>query len=433
MANQPTKLGKKCNACGTYNRPHPVGNPFDPGQKCFMANCKCILYQGLPKDKYPGKHHRPSGPKGSRADGTSSVGSAGTALRNTRQPGVPAGGAHVPSTSTPWGADRYNKILKDMEALKKENELLKSKGNDKENEPESGEAAGNDHSKAVKECRTNLNRCKAKVAEAEKEGDEDLLAFLQPRKDKAEKDLQAALDLQQAAKPVDQRQRELEKEVRRLEGSCKQQDTTNTDLTKKKEEALAAEAAGLDKATSLKEQLAQARKKLEAAKQEQAPVEVATSSLQRQVRLPREGEGQDEYVQRRMEMAQTSLPPSLQPNEQQQADLREAFLEEFKTAKANSSDVLPWPAETDEDADMGDVDIDNIEDSLLDELHMLSGAAGADESTGPTPEQQAERRTKQKEQFKAQKQKGSTNRVLQNLIKPKRGGAAAAAKPSDLR
>ena len=324
-------------------------------------------------------------------------------------------------------------MLKDMEALKRENELLKSKGTDKENEPESGEAAGNDHSKAVKECRTNLNRCKAKVAEAEKEGDEDLLAFLQPRKDKAEKDLQAALDLQQAAKPVDQRQRELEKEVRRLEGSCKQQDTTNTDLTKKKEEALAAEAAGLDKATSLKEQLAQARKKLEAAKQEQAPVEVATSSLQRQVRLPREGEGQDEYVQRRMEMARTSLPPSHQPNEQQQADLREAFLEEFKTAKANSSDVLPWPAETDEDADMGDVDIDNIEDSLLDELHMLSGAAGADESTGPTPEQQAERRTKQKEQFKAQKQKGSTNRVLQNLIKPKRGGAAAAAKPSDLR
>ena len=220
-----------------------------------------------------------------------------------------------------------------------------------------------------------------------------------------------------------------------MEGSCKQQDTTNTDLTKAKEEALAAERAGLERATSLKEQLEQAKKKLEAAKLEQAPAgELATSStsLQRQFRLPREGEGQEGYVQRRMEMAQTSLPPSLQPTLQQKTLLQEAFIEEFKAAKADSNAVLPWPAqEPDDDAEMGEVDIDSIEDSLLDDLHMLNGGADGDGDGNPTPEQHAERRSKQKEQLKVQKQKG--NRVLQNLIKPKRGGAGAAAKTSDLR
>ena len=321
-------------------------------------------------------------------------------------------------------------MLKEMEAIKRENELLKGKG--PEGEPETGEAAGNDHSKAVKDCRAEVARCKSKVAEAEKEADEELLAIWNPRKTKADKDLQTALDLQQAAKPVGQRQQELEKEVRRLEGSCKKQDSTNTDLAKKKEEATAAETAGLDKASSLKEQLAQARKKLEAAKQEQAPAEEATSSLQLQV-LPWEGEGQDGYVQRRLRLVCTSLPSDLQPDDSQKAKLQESFLKEFKAAKDNSSRIIPWPVDPDEDADMGEVDIDNIEDSLLDELHLLNGAADGDGDGSPTPEQHAERRSKQKEQLKMQKQKGSTNRVLQNLIKPKRGGAGAAAKPSDLR
>ena len=436
MAAQAAKMGKKCNGCGVWNRPHPVGNSFDPGQKCFVPACKCILYQGMPKDKYPGKHHRPGEPKGGRASGTSSVGGADAILRNTRQPVAPAVGArHVPSPNSPWGKDKQlNKVLKDLEAAKKEVEQLRTKG--QESEPETAEV-GNDYSKAVKECRANLHKCKTKLAEAEKEGDEEILAVLRPRKDKAEAVLQAALDQQQAAKPVDQRQKELEREVKRLEGSCKQQDTTNTDLTKAKEEALAAERAGLERATSLKEQLAQAKKKLEAAKLEQAPAgELATSStsLQRQFRLPREGEGQEGYVQRRMEMAQTSLPPSLQPTLQQKTLLQEAFIEEFKAAKADSNAVLPWPAqEPDDDAEMGEVDIDSIEDSLLDDLHMLNGGADGDGDANPTPEQHAERRTKQKEQLKVQKQKGSANRVLQNLIKPKRGGAGASAKTSDLR
>ena len=430
MALQPAaKLGKKCNACGTWNRPHPVGNHFDPGQKCFMANCKCILYQGLPKDKYPGKHHRPSGPKGSRADGTSSVESAGTALRHTRQPVVPAVGAHVPSTSSPWGANRYNKMLKDMEALKKENKLLKAKGSDKESEPESAEAAGNDHSKAVKDCRAYLAKCKAKVAEAEKEEEEEprevLLGLWKPLKAKAEEALQAALDSQQAAKPVDQRQRELEKEVRRLEGSCKQQDSTNADLLKNKEEAIAAEAAGLEKATSLKEQLVQAKKKLEAARQEQAPAEVAATSPERQ---PQEGEGQDEYAQRRLEMLQISLPQSMRLDEVKQAEMRASFIKEFNDikTKANSSGTpaLPAKADEDEDADM-EVDIDSVEDSILDELLVCSGFGGDSESTSTTP---AERRNKQRQHLKEQKQEDGPNRVLQNLIKSKRGGAGAAAK-----
>ena len=435
MATQAAKLGKKCNGCGVWNRPHVVGAAFDPGQKCFMDNCKCILYQGIAKDRYPGKHHRSSEPKGSRAFGTSSVEGAGTALRNTRQPVAPAVGAHhVPNTNSPWGASKVNKLFKELEAVKKENEQLRTKG--QESEPETAEV-GNDYSKAVKKCRTDLHNCKTKLAEAEKEGDEEILSVLRPRKDKAEAALQAALDQQQAAKPVDQRQKELEREVKRLEGSCKQQDTTNTDLTKAKEEALAAERAGLERATSLKEQLEQAKKKLEAAKLEQAPAgELATSStcLKRQFRLPREGEGQEGYVQRRMEMAQTSLPPSLQPTLQQKTVLQEAFIEEFKAAKADSNAVLPWPAqEPDDDAEMGEVDIDSIEDSLLDDLHMLNGGADGDGDANPTPEQHAERRTKQKEQLKVQKQKGSANRVLQNLIKPKRGGAGASAKTSDLR
>ena len=425
MALQPAaKLGKKCNACGTWNRPHPVGNDFDPGQKCFMPSCKCILYQGMAKDKYPGKHHRPSEPKGSRASGTSSVGGAGTALRNTRQPMAPAAvGAHGPSTSPPWGANRFNKMAKDLEALRKENELLRAKGSDKESEPEPGEAGGNDHSKVVKECRAHLAKCKSKVAEAQKDEDKELLSLLQPREEKAQADLQTALDQQQAAKPVDQRQRELEKEVRRLEGNSKQQDNTNTELAKKKEEAVVAEAAGLQKATELKEQLAQAKKKLEAAKQEQAPAELPTPSLHQQT-LPWEGEGQDSFVQRRMEVVRTTLPSAFYGS--QQAQLQESFLQEYKVAMANSSGLPPRPEVPEKAEDLDEeMDIDDIDDKDLDDLHLASGAAGDGDA--------AERRSKQRENLKAQKQKGGSNRVLQNLIKTKRGGTAAAAKPSDLR
>ena len=170
MATQAAKLGKKCNGCGVWNRPHAVGSAFDPGQKCFMDNCKCILYQGMAKDKYPGKHHRPSEPKGNRAFGTSSVEGAGTALRNTRQPVVPAVGAHhVPNTSSPWGATKYNKMLKDMETLKRENELLKSKGS--ENVQESGEEEP-DNSKLV-EARQALRSAEQKLHLAKSNKDPD--------------------------------------------------------------------------------------------------------------------------------------------------------------------------------------------------------------------------------------------------------------------
>ena len=75
----------------------------------------------------------------------------------------------------------------------------------------------------------------------------------------------------------------------------------------------------------------------------------------------------------------------------------------------------------------GELDIDSIDDNIIDDLRLVSGVGGAGESTGLTPEQQAERRTKQRQQLKAQ-QKDGTNRVLHHFVKSKRGCVAAAAK-----
>ena len=420
------KLGKKCNACGTWNRPNAVGAAFDPKQLCFMPKCKCILYQGLPKDIYPGKHHRPGPPSAS----------AGAIQRSTREPVGPAVGAKAPKLHTEWGGQ------KELDQLREKVKLLEAKGADKDSEAESGDG-GNDHTKAVKDCRAALSKCKIRVAEAEKEEEAvrlALLAIWQPRKAKAEEELQKALDSQQAAKPVDQRQRELEREVRRLENSCKQQETTNEEHAKQKEEAIAAEAAGIEKANSLKEQLAQAKGKLEAARLEQAPVEASTTSARRVI-VPRAEETQDEFAQRRLELAQLSLPPSKQPNDVAQREMLEEYRKIYADMQAQGKLALaatpapkqapagqkrdrePDTADGEGDADMADPTADDLDDDLLDCFHAMQNSGGGDD-VAEDPQAAAARRLEQRKQFQAAATKGGLTKVFH--LKGKRVVAAQA-------
>ena len=74
----------------------------------------------------------------------------------------------------------------------------------------------------------------------------------------------------------------------------------------------------------------------------------------------------------------------------------------------------------------GDLNIDEIEDSMLDDLHMFSGASSVGENKETTQEQQALRRAAQRTFLKAQQKEGTKNRVLNTIVKYKRGCSAVA-------
>ena len=430
MPNGEARLGKCCSVagCRVWNRPHPVGEPFDKGQQCFK--CKCILYQGPPKDKYPGKHHRPQGR--SRAVGDTDTGSAGSPAKGT-SPKVPAVGAPRPTQGTPWGINRQQRELQKLETLRKENADLKQQlAKDKEGEAESAEPAGSDHSKTVKDCRSHLTRCKDKVVEAEKWDDKEELAIWKPRKAKAEAALQEALDKLQAAKPLDQRQRELEREVRRLEASCEKQEDANRDLTKKKEEAIAAEAAGQEKVASLKEQLLQAKKKLDTAKGEQEAPGTGTGS---QALLPRAGESEEEYAKRRLSLTQAILPPDEQPDECKQQSLLSKYAmayNEFaaKGSVAPSEDkpqlVAPIPEKRERDGEgddeMGEFDIDALDDDACDQLYALGGGGLQQAEPALSPEELAKRRANTR--AVAASRKDQLGKVFNTFLKQKKQSKA---------
>ena len=107
----------------------------------------------------------------------------------------------------------------------------------------------------------------------------------------------------------------MEKEIKRLEGQHKRQEDANEELAKTKQEAIAAETAGLEKAKELQEQLAQAKRKLDDAKSEQAEqlqVPKPPGDTSPQALLPREGDNEKDFAQRRLGITKTSLPP-IQP------------------------------------------------------------------------------------------------------------------------
>ena len=74
--------------------------------------------------------------------------------------------------------------------------------------------------------------------------------------------------------------------------------------------------------------------------------------------------------------------------------------------------------------DDGDVDVDAIEDSVLDDIYMCSGLHNDDSGT---PEQQAARRTKQREHLKRQQAEGGNHKVLGGIVKYKRSNAKPKA------
>ena len=131
----------------------------------------------------------------------------------------------------PWqnGKAPNNKVATQREkALQKElDELRAQLSKDKDSEPDIGDSNSSDHEKVIKDCRRYLAKCKSRVAEAEQDEDQDSLSLWKPRQVKAEADLQQALDRQQAAKPLDQRQKELEKEAKRLEQNREKQHEAN--------------------------------------------------------------------------------------------------------------------------------------------------------------------------------------------------------------
>ena len=222
--------------------------------------------------------------------------------------------------------------------------------------------------------------------------------------------------------------------------SCKQQETTNEEHTKQKEEAIAAEAAGIEKANSLKEQLAQAKGKLEAARLEQAPVEASTTSARRVI-VPRAEETQDEFAQRRLELAQLSLPPSKQPNDVAQREMLEEYRKIYADMQAQGKLALaatpapkqapagqkrdrePDTADGEGDADMADPTADDLDDDLLDCFHAMQNSGGGDD-VAEDPQAAAARRLEQRKQFQAAATKGGLTKVFH--LKGKRAVAAQA-------
>ena len=155
--------------------------------------------------------------------------------------GKPTGGKAIGSgkafiVPTPWHKKQMQSMQKEIQALQAEKAQL-SKGSSGEDKPDPAATGTSNEEPSVKECRDLVTKWKAKVTEVEDTKDQGEFDLYKPMLVKAEADLQAVLDKQQAAKPADQRQRELEREVKRLETAMAKQKDTSEKLQKHREEA----------------------------------------------------------------------------------------------------------------------------------------------------------------------------------------------------
>ena len=217
------KLGKRCSCagCGVWSR-----GPFGKGQQCFK--CKSVLYQGNPKDNYPGQHHSAGGKKA-------------TAAPVIARPPRPQGA---------WVKDTDNKPL--QEALARIAQL-EEKAATSSIEVEIEEPK---HSDKLTEAKRMLGLAQFRLRQAQKEGKQKWEALCNEEIQEKEveiKELQKEID---QAKPVDQ----LFKEATNAAKQAKQElDKRAKELQEATENRKAAEAAEQEKQQRVDEQQARHR------------------------------------------------------------------------------------------------------------------------------------------------------------------------------